>query len=157
MKKHLFISLLVLGMSVLFISCGEKDEFFMRNMSASELESGTATFVQRSGSEEWFIYFKNGYFGYSYLKRGEVITMGHGYKYKLGGNTFTLEKKNYKGELTKYDLTLDLVHWGDGKGEQLRLVDLNGDNVPYNLEEGYYDKSYESLADYAFTILDEEW
>lgn len=157
MKKHLFISLLVLGMSTLFISCEKKDEFFIRNMSASELESGTATFVQRSGSKEWYIYFKNGYFGYAYFKRGEVVTMGHGYKYKLEGDVFTLENKNYKGELTKYSLKLDLVHWGNGRGEQLRLVDSSGNNAPYNLEDGYYDKYYESLAECAFTILDEEW
>lgn len=146
MKKYLFVSLLMLGLSTLFVSCKEEDEFYRRNVTASELESGTATFLQSLGSKKWFFYFKDGYFGYSYFKGKDCVTMSYNYKYTLNGSTLTLNKEGMKCALT-----LELIHWGNGGGEQLRLVSKDDGSLPHDLEEGYYDKyTAESLAEFAF-------
>ena len=150
-------NLLLLMITALMIAgCSkdeEKDEFYEKQITANELESGTGTYVMNKGSYTYYLVFENGKLGY-YTYKGGKFTSIHSVDYSVNKNDLNLVKHPYMeevlgGEREYYTLYISFVHWGHEKttdygtgGEQLLI---RGDNCPYEFATGYYDKSSISL------------
>lgn len=152
MKSLLFLMITAL----MFAGCSkdeEKDEFYEKQITANELESGTGTYVMNKGSYTYYLVFENGKLGY-YTYKGGKFTSIHSVDYSINKNDLNLVKHPYMeevlgGEKEYYTLYISFVHWGHEKttdngtgGEQLLI---RGDNYPYEFATGYYDKSSISL------------
>ena len=152
MKSLLFLMITAL----MFAGCSkdeDKDEFYEKQITANELESGTGTYVMNKGSYTYYLVFKNGGLGY-YTYKGDKFTSIHFVDYSINKNNLNLVKHPYMeevlgGEKEYYTLYISFVHWGHEKttdngtgGEQLLI---RGDNYPYEFATGYYDKSSISL------------
>ena len=152
MKSLLFLMITAL----MFAGCSkdeDKDEFYEKQITANELESGTGTYVMNKGSYTYYLVFKNGGLGY-YTYKGDKFTSIHFVDYSINKNNLNLVKHPYMeevlgGEKEYYTLYISFVHWGHEKttdngpgGEQLLI---RGDNYPYEFAIGYYNKSSISL------------
>lgn len=154
MKKILF-SLLV---APLLFSCAgddsEKDTFQQRQVTSTELESGTATYKQTKGYKTYYLVFEKGILE-TWVDRDGKLTDSHRYdKYEIKGDSILLTKKPFMqgvlgGETEYYTLYINHVHWGYDKtpevsvgGDQLLI---KGDILPLDFATGYYDKSSMSL------------
>lgn len=145
-------------LSLLFFSCSSdddnKDEFSQRKVTASELESGTATYSQKKGTTTYYLVFENSSLHKWEYKGGEFTSHIYYDKYEIKGDSIYLtEKPSYYeelgGEIKHYTLYINMVHWGYDKtadygsgGDQLLI---RGDNFPYEFQSGYYDKNSISL------------
>lgn len=144
--------------ATLLIGCSSdddnnKDEFSQRQVTASELESGTATYKQGKGTKTYYLVFKDGALT-SWEYQGGEFTNHTYYKYEIKGDSLYLTKEPYLGEILDgdtqyYTLYINMVHWGYDKttdsgtgGDQLLI---RGDNVQDKLATGYYDSSSISL------------
>ena len=146
MKKILFLMITALIM----LSCGkdeEKDQFYEKSITSSELESGTATYVMVKGYSTYYLVFSNGTMGFHEYKNGK-FTSRRSVKYSVNDNDLKLTE-NLSSTNKYYTLYIAMVHWGYDKttdygtgGDQLQI---RGDDVPYGLETGFYDKSSFSL------------
>ena len=147
MKRSLFL----LAVIFTLLSCSNddeiRDEFSQRNVTAEELESGTATYFQTSASTTYYLVFNDGKMK-SYIYKGGTFTDNRTYDYSIDGDSIHLIKRPFMGDVLGgeneyYSLYINMVHWGYlNKGDQLLI---RGDGVPYNFKTGYYDKSLMSL------------
>lgn len=132
------------------VSCGkdeDKDEFYEKKVTSNELESGTGTYVMKKGYSTHYLTFSNGTMGYSEYKNGKFTSIRY-VNYSINDNDLKLTEE-ITGVNTYYTLYIAMVHWGYEKttdygtgGDQLQI---RGDNLPYRLETGFYDKSEISL------------
>lgn len=155
MKKALF--LLVMLPLILFAGCSddeEKDEFYQRQVTALELESGTATWETKYGSATHYLLFEEGHLIAFEYKNREFTNRRYFDSYKIEGDSiYLIEKGTYGAPDKNYSLYINIVHWGFDKkdsedstgGEQL-LIRGDKDKLPYKFRDGYYDKSSISLS-----------
>ena len=81
MKSLLFLMITAL----MFAGCSkdeDKDEFYEKQITANELESGTGTYVMNKGSYTYYLVFKNGGLGY-YTYKGDKFTSIHFVDYSI--------------------------------------------------------------------------
>lgn len=148
--------LLTMMVALLLAGCSKdekKDEFYEKQITAIELESGTATYVMNKGSYTYYLVFENGELGY-YKYKGGKFTSIRSVEYSISKNDLNIIDRPYMEEIlggdTKYyTLYISFVHWGFERttdygtgGDQLLI---RGDNFPYEFETGYYNKSSISL------------
>lgn len=153
MKKALF--LLAMLPLILFVGCSdneEKDEFYQRQVTSLELESGTATWEIKYGSATHYLLFEEGHLTALEYKNRKFTNRRYFDSYRIEGDSIYLtEKGSYGASDKKYALYINLVHWGydkgeDGTGGEQLLIRGDKDNLPYKFQEGYYDKSSISLS-----------
>lgn len=142
---------------LLFVGCSgdeEKDEFYQRQVTALELESGTATWETKYGSATHYLLFEEGHLTALEYKNRKFTDRRYFDTYKIEGDSIYLTVKGSYGAPDKsYSLYINMVHWGFDKksgedslgGEQL-LIRGDKDKLPYKFREGYYDKSFISLS-----------
>lgn len=125
MKKTLFLFALL----PLLFSC-EKDDnqsVYIQKLSQEELESTGCWYHEY---EDLIIKFDGGKIWYfADYKYANV------YDYTMNGDTI-IAKAWGDGELRDYKFTVDIVHWSF-RDRQLRII---GEDIPYFLKSGYYDK-----------------
>ena len=155
MKKIIF--LLIVFIATMFCACSSndnnKDEFYQKQVTLAELESGTATYEMKKGTKTYYLVFEDRYLTY-YEYMGGKFTDNRSVEYSIDGDSIRMVKHPFMedvlgGEKEYYSLYINMVHWGFDKtsetgtgGEQLLI---RGDKIPYMLQTGYYDKSYTSL------------
>ena len=133
--------MLLLTMSMVFLSCEkeEKDEFYERDITASELEAGYGTFSKVEGSKTHYLKFKDGILTISVFQ-GNKCESAVTWNYSVNGDELYLYNANTIMGTKTYSLKIEWIHWGKGRGEQLMVVARDGGSVPSGLAEGYYDK-----------------
>ena len=149
MKKITF--LLVALMATMFCACSsdddDKDEFYQKQVTATELEAGTATYQMTKGSKTYYLVFDDGALSAYEYKGGKITDSRYYDEYRIEGDSIYLTEKPFMedvlgGETKHYSLYINMVHWGNKDSDQLLI---RGDDVPYMFQTGYYDKSYTSL------------
>ena len=95
MKKLLLLLLLF----PLFISCGgddeDQDEFYQKQVTNTELESGTATYKQVKGSSTYYLVFENGTLRTWVYKGGKFTDNMYYDKDEIKGDSLYFTKKPY--------------------------------------------------------------
>lgn len=134
--------LLVLS-AILMFSCskdkGDKDDFFQRQVTLSELISGTGTFVLDQSSSEYLV-FSESYV--ALFRRGASTSDSHWIAYNncsIVGDSIYFAHTS--GNVGTYSAYINLVHWGESKPGIEQILIRDGGNMPYYLKQGFYDKS----------------
>lgn len=151
--KFVLVALLATVLCACSNNDDNKDEFYQKKVTATELESGTATYKMKKGTKTYYLVFEDGYLTY-YEYKGGQFTDNRSVEYSIDGDSIRMIKHPYMedvlgGEKEYYSLYINMVHWGLDKtsetgtgGDQLLI---RGDNTPYMFQTGYYDKSSTSL------------
>lgn len=152
MKKITF--LFVALIATLFCACSDdenKDEYYDKQVTAQELESGTATYRKGDGSKTYYLVFQNGKI-ISYEWRGKNVDQIF-FDYKIEGDSLYISRNrsSVEEDYEYHSLYIRMVHWGYDKtsdsdyatgGDQLLI---RGDKDIYMFHTGFYDLSDISL------------
>ncbi len=145
MKRTLFLLLTTLAL----IGCSKdddgKDELYERPVTESELESGTATYEQWGESAMHYLIFKDKTVSiFDYKAYGESSI--DSYKYEIVGDSIYFIDTFHNIQKSAY---ICYIHLGSEiKVEKDPIFIEEGENSPYSLQPGFYNKSLTSLLDY---------